>query len=94
MYPIDEIDDMIIDDVVDEIEEEEEEENVLIGYVTDCDRLNVRFDPYSGAGIKCVIEKDTEVMIVEGESTDAFYKVITASGIEGYCMKKYITVQP
>lgn len=95
MYPIDEIDDLVLDeDVIEDVEEEVEEEALLIGYVADCARLNVRSHPYPSAAIKCVIEKDSEVMINDAESTDTFYKVITASGIEGYCMKKFISVQP
>lgn len=94
MYPIDEIDDLVLDEDVIEDVEEEEVEALLIGYVADCARLNVRSHPYPSAAIKCVIEKDSEVMINDAESTDTFYKVITASGIEGYCMKKFISIQP
>jgi hypothetical protein len=33
-------------------------------------------------------------MIDEKESTEEFYKVCTAAGIEGFCMKKFIAIQP
>ena len=103
MYPIDENDNKIIDefdfDEIDEIEDidvedEVEDNDVLIGTVSGCSRLNVRFRPNSKSDIVCEIDNNTEVMIDESESTDDFYKVYIASGIEGYCMKKYIDVQP
>lgn len=33
-------------------------------------------------------EHNTMLVIYENESTEEFYKVYTASGIEGFCMKK------
>jgi hypothetical protein len=39
-----------------------------------------------------VIEQGAEVAINKEESTAEFYKVCTASGVEGFCMKKFITV--
>jgi len=38
----------------------------------------------------CTINCHAEVEIDELESTDDFYKICTASGVEGYCMKKFI----
>lgn len=61
------------------------------GYVSGCTRLNVRNAPRSNAGIICEIACDTEVEIDEQESTIDFYKICTSSGIEGYCVKSYIT---
>lgn len=64
---------------------------IITGYVTNCVKLNVRNAPRSTAGIVCEIACDTEVEINEQESTNDFYKIYTSSGIEGYCMKSYIT---
>ena len=61
------------------------------GYVAGCTKLNVRNAPRSTAGVICEIACDTEVEINEQESTADFYKIYTSSGIEGYCMKSYIT---
>lgn len=97
------IDDIVDDDFedveeIDEIEDidevEPEEDEVLIGVVSGCSKLNVRFMPNIESDIVCKIVNNTEVMIDESESTDEFYKVYISSGIEGYCMKKYIDVQP
>lgn len=64
-----------------------------IGIVTNCVRLNVRKEPKTDAAIVCEIDNKTEVEIYENESTREFYKVCMASGIEGFCMKKYITIK-
>lgn len=78
---------------------ETHEENAIevevekIGIVTDCERLNVREAPVSDAKILIEIPALSEVLIDEKESTDAFYKICTASGVQGFCMKKFISVR-
>lgn len=52
--------------------------------------LNVRD---SKANVISEIDKGTKVVIDVNESNDEFYKVRLASGIEGFCMKKYITIK-
>lgn len=64
------------------------------GVVTDCLKLNVRKEPDSTAEVVCTIDASTTVVISEEESTEEFYKVYTAAGLEGYCMKKFITIMP
>lgn len=66
----------------------------LIGIVIDCKNLNVRAQPDSDADVLGTIPADSEVLIDESDSTSEFYKVCAASGLEGFCMKMYITVQP
>lgn len=61
-----------------------------IGRVFGCTSLNVRKAPKTNAMVICTINCHAEVEIDELESTDDFYKICTASGIEGYCMKKFI----
>lgn len=61
-----------------------------IGRVFGCTSLNVRKAPKTNAMVICTINCHAEVEIDELESTDDFYKIFTASGIEGYCMKKFI----
>lgn len=76
-----------------DVENEKTNEEVKIGVVSNCKKLNVREEPSLDANIVCEINSKTELMIDESESTDEFYKVFTASGLEGFCMKKFITVQ-
>lgn len=74
-------------------ENEKINEEVKIG-VVNCNKLNVREEPSLDSTIVCEVNSQTELMIDESESTDDFYKVFTASGIEGFCMKEFIAVQP
>jgi hypothetical protein len=65
----------------------------LIGIVSDCLRLNIRKEPRADAPILCVTNALSEVMITTNKSTDNWYSVCTESGIEGFCMKKYIAIR-
>lgn len=73
-------------------DEEAQESTELVGTVANCVRLNVREAPNPTAPVICTIPRGTEVVIVEDESTDEFYAVYTATGIDGFCMKQYISV--
>lgn len=61
--------------------------------VVGCEKLNVRSDATIDSEPVGVIARDSKVFIYEYESTEEFYKVCTATGLEGYCMKKFISVQ-
>lgn len=71
----------------------EKETIVKTGIVTDCLKLNVRELPSKDANVLCEILALAEVQINEEESTEDFFKVCTATGIEGFCMKKYIVIR-
>ena len=62
----------------------------VTGVVDDCARLNVRVAPYASANAICTIAAGAEVTINVDESTDEWFSICTASGINGYCMKRYI----
>lgn len=64
----------------------------VIGLVNNCANLRVRREPDDKAEVLGTIPVDTEVMIEEDEPASEFYKVLTASGLEGFCMKQFITV--
>lgn len=61
--------------------------------VVESDKLIVRDYPDIKADIVSIIDKNSEVMIYDLESTEEFYAICTASGIEGFCMKQFIAVQ-
>ena len=63
-----------------------------IGTVVNCDRLRVRQEPTIDAPVVKEITKGAEVMVDFETSTDDFYSVVTESGSEGFCMKKFVTV--
>lgn len=62
----------------------------VTGVVIDCARLNVRMAPFASANAVCTIVSGAEVTINTAESTDEWFSICTASGVEGYCMKRYI----
>jgi hypothetical protein len=62
------------------------------GIVVNCTRLNVRKAPSVKAPVLCTIPVDSNVLVCLEESTDEFYWVETAAGVEGFCMKDYIDV--
>lgn len=69
------------------------EKNATIGIVTDCLWLNLRDAPEPDAAVVTVIPALSEVSVDLDASTEHFYKVYTTAGIEGFCMKKYITLR-
>ena len=81
-----------VENIIEEVEETKPDPK--IGTVTDCNRLNVRKDPNPNAEIICEVPAATDLMIDEEQSTDTFYKVFTAAGVEGYCMKRFVTIKP
>ena len=75
-----------------EVEEPPKKEKVL-GTVVNCPRLRVREHPSINAVVAAEIDEGSEVVINEDKSTEEFYSVVTATGLEGYCMKDYIQVK-
>ena len=72
----------------------EDTDVTLTGVVTGCERLNMRKKADKDSDVITILAKDTEVIIHTSESTtEEFYKVSTHSGLEGYCMKKYISIK-
>ena len=66
---------------------------VVKGTVSNCTKLNIRKEPKKSADIVIVIPEKSKVDVEIDNSTDKWYKVITKNGIEGYCMKEYITLK-
>lgn len=63
----------------------------VTGTVTNCSKLNIRTEPSTSAEIACVVNVNTELAIIVEKSTDKWLYVCTAAGIEGYCMREYVT---
>lgn len=75
-------------------ESQEVEEAVpTVGFVDNCECLRVRKESNVDSEELCIINKLSEVVIDLENSTDYFYKVTTSEGVEGYCMKKFITIK-
>lgn len=65
------------------------------GVVVDCDKLNVRVRPSTTAEISTTINRgdEVEIDVASIESASEFYKIFSKFGIEGYCMKQYISIK-
>lgn len=75
-------------------ESQKVEESVqTVGFVDNCECLRVRKESNVDSEELCIISKLSEVVIDLDNSTDYFYKVKTSEGVEGYCMKKFITIK-
>ena len=72
-------------------DEHELEQLTYIGKVN-TKLLNIRKEPDIKSEIIYRVENGSELMIEETASTKDWFKICTVSGIEGYCMKKFIDV--
>lgn len=78
---------------VDQPVEEAPKKESKVGIVANCEKLNLRRSPLKdsdGANIITELLSGVAVVIDEDESTPDFYKVITETGLEGYCMRRFI----
>lgn len=88
----------VVEDAVEEVKTEPQPEPVIekvkevTGVVFDCEKLNIRVAPVAGSTPVTVVDKDTTVMIDMACSTDEWFKVYTATGVEGYCMRQFIKI--
>lgn len=67
--------------------------DVLSAIVVDCAKLNVREEPSPKANVIAIIDASNEVVVHDSESFGNYYKICTASGIEGYCIKDYLSLK-
>ena len=75
---------------IDDFEDVDDIEYTNYGMVVDCSKLNVRKTPDMDGLIVGVVAQFSEVVVDYDESTEEFYKVCLATGLEGYCLKKFI----
>ena len=62
----------------------------LCGYVSGCGKLNIREAPDLYSNVLLVAEEYTKLVIDMHKSTRDWFHVYTESGVDGYCMKKYV----
>lgn len=82
-----------VEEVINDTPVVEEKIPVYIGKIRDCDKLNVREEPTTEAKVICKLDKLSEVQIDKTNSTKEFYKVLTSTGVNGFCMKKYMSIK-
>lgn len=76
-----------------QVDTKEESAVVMLGVVTDCLRLNIRSAPAMDAPIITTVTCFTELLVSPEASSDEWYAVCTAAGVEGFCMKKYVAIR-
>ena len=62
------------------------------GKITGCYSLNVREHPDAKANVLTVLSGTSEVRVDVSNDYVDWYHVHTVGGVEGFCMKKYITI--
>lgn len=73
---------------------QEENTNIFYGIVTNCKQLNVRREAQKRAdNVLCIISAGDVLEIDKDRSTNAWFYVTTADGVDGYCMKEFIAVE-
>lgn len=66
----------------------------VLGFVSGCEKLNMRKEPNKESDVLIILNKNTEVQVNMTESTtEDFYKVYGPNGVEGYCMKQFISIK-
>lgn len=60
------------------------------GVVVGCAKLNVRAEANLFSNVVCVLNAQSEIQIDVNKSNNDWFYICTATGIEGYCMRKYV----
>ena len=82
-------------DLANEVEVSEapvEEKKNRTGHITGCELLNVRREPSVSSPVIATLTSSDLVMVREKNDVPDFFKVTTAKGVSGYCMKKFIAL--
>ena len=87
--PQNSIADEATESVSSEVTESVEETNP-VGVVVGCEKLNVRKEPSINSEVVFQFPCNMEVEILVDKSTEDWFYVCNAAGIEGFCMKKYV----
>ena len=93
---VEELDERIEDNK--EAEEEKQQEETqnqpepVYGVVHNCEKLNVRKHPSKDSEIVFVLNEGSEISIDEENSTEEWYSITHASGVEGFCMKQFVAM--
>ena len=93
---VEELDERIEDNNEAEEENQKQEETQnqpepVYGVVHNCEKLNVRKQPSKDSEIVFVLNEGSEISIDEENSTEEWYSITHVSGVEGFCMKQFVT---
>lgn len=60
--------------------------------IVNCLLVAVRKEPKVDAELVCELPSSTNLVVEDQSTSGKFYKICTPSGIEGYCLKKFISI--
>lgn len=64
-----------------------------IGIVVNCKKLNLRTKPSKAANIIYEMPADSKLTINLDRSINGWFNVCTESGLEGFCMKEFVSIK-
>lgn len=70
---------------------EEEVNQAPMGFVYNCEELQIMSLPDAQSEIVLTLISGDLVQIFDDESTENWYKVFTSFGIDGFCKKEFIS---
>lgn len=79
-----------------EIPVESDRPKTVIGVVTNCSKLNIRTKPTKVSkkpNVVCEVPSGAQLIVELRRGDGDWYKVRTADGAEGFCMKMYVTLK-
>lgn len=68
------------------------ENNEVIGKISGFEKLYVRKEASKDSEPVGIVTDKDDLSIDVSHSTDDFYKVITSTGLEGYCVKEFVKI--
>lgn len=60
------------------------------GHITGSPKVYLRSKPDKNSDPLTILDENDQVEITDKNASEDFYKVCTATGLEGYCMKKFV----
>lgn len=82
--------DVVVTTIENKTTTEAESAAVAKGIVANCAKLNVRSKPITSADVVTVLNVGDEISIDVDKSNKEWYKIRTADGVKGYCMRKFV----
>lgn len=87
------VEESVVNETIVEEAPVEETSKVILGVVSDCNKLNIRSGADKNSNVEAVVPVDTKLQIDLEKSTNDWYSVCTEAGIEGYCMKMFVSIE-
>lgn len=64
----------------------------IVGVVCDCKKLNIRKAPNKDSDVVEVVSAGAELTIAKHSVDKPWYRVTTADGIKGFCMREFVMI--